>query len=184
MIPPAATEAVKQAMKQALPRERAAGATCGAILAINTAGNLLQWNLHVHGIVSEGLFDRQDQFHHMPDLDAKLIEDLFCEELLAELLKEKRISSGLVSLMATWRHSGFSVHSTRAPADPKDPAFFHMLRTMARPTVALSKISFDPKKEKVVYRANFNSMLGTDRIEILRHIAKKERAPPEEHPTA
>jgi len=40
------------------------------------------------------------------------------------------------------------------------------------PTVALSKMSFDPKNEKVVYRAGFNVMLETDRIEILRQIAK------------
>jgi len=111
-------------MKEALPRVSAAGATCGAILAIHTAGNLLQWNPRVHGIVSEGLFDRQSKFHHMPDLDAKLVKDLFCEKLLAELLKNKRISSGLVSSMASWRHSGFSVHSTRAPADAQDPAIF------------------------------------------------------------
>jgi len=46
-------------MKEALPRDSVASATCGAILAIHTAGNFLQWNPYVHGIVSEGLFDRQ-----------------------------------------------------------------------------------------------------------------------------
>jgi len=169
-----AFEAVKQAMKDALPQGSAASATCGAILAIHTAGNLLQWNPHGHGIVSEGLFDRQGQFHHIPDLDAKLVDDLFFEKLLTELLKNKRISPGLVASMATWRHSGFSVHSTRAPADPKDPAFFHMLRYMARPAVALSKMSFDPKDEKVIYIAGFNALLGTDRIEVetLEFVAK------------
>jgi len=65
LIPRCAFEAVKRAMNESLPRNIAAGATCGAILTIHTAGNLLQWNPHVHGIVSEGLFDRQDQFHHM-----------------------------------------------------------------------------------------------------------------------
>jgi|GEM_PF-3052125 len=65
LISRCAFEAVKQAIKEALPRVSAAGATCGAILAIHTAGNLLQWNPHVHGIVSEGFFDRQGQFHHM-----------------------------------------------------------------------------------------------------------------------
>ena len=60
------------------------------------------------------------------------------------------------------------------PADPQDPAFFHMLRYMARPAVALSKMTFDPKNEKVIYRANFNAMLGTDRIEVdpLEFVAK------------
>jgi len=50
--------------------------------------------------------------------------------------------------------------------------------------VALSKMTFDPKNEKVIYRANFNAMLGTDRIEILEHIAIKDRAPPEGHSAA
>ena len=40
--------------------------------------------------------------------------------------------------------------------------------------MALSKMSFYPKKEKVIYRANFNAMLGTDRIEVdpLEFVAK------------
>ena len=103
---------------------------------------------------------------------------------MTELLKKKRISPGLVSSMATWQHSGFSVHSTRTPADPKNPAFFHMLRYMARPAVVLSNMTFDSENEKVVYRAYFNAMQGFDRIEILRYIAKKDRAPPEGHPAA
>jgi len=164
LIPRCAFEAVKQAMKESLPRDSAAGATCGAILAIHPTGNLLQSNPHVHGIVSEGLFDRQGQFHQMPDLDAKLIEDLFCEKLSTELLRQERISHSLVSSIATWRQSGFSVHSTRAPADPRDPAFFHRLRYMARPAVALSNRIFDSENEKVVYRANFNAMLGFERM--------------------
>jgi len=56
-----------------------------------------QWNPHVHGVVSEGLFDRQGKFHHIPDLDAKLVEDHFCEKLLIELLTIKRIPIGSVS---------------------------------------------------------------------------------------
>ena len=76
--------------------------------------------------------------------------------------------------MATWRHSGFSTHSKPAPADPKDPAFFHMLRYMRRPAAALSRIAFAPAGEKVVYTAEFNPMLGTDRIEVdlLEFLAK------------
>jgi len=75
LIPRCAFEALKQAMKEALPCDSAAGWAYGAILAIHTAGNLLQWNPHIHGIVSEGLIDRQGKFHHLPDLDAKLVED-------------------------------------------------------------------------------------------------------------
>jgi len=93
---------------------------------------------------------------------------------LAELLTNKRISPGLVASMVAWRHSGFSVHSKGSPADPQDPAFCHMLRSMKRPTVALSKMTFDSENGKVIYRANFNAMLGTDRIEVepLEFIAK------------
>jgi len=49
-----------------------------------------------------------------------------------------------------------------------------MLRYMARPAVALSKMTFDSENEKVIYRANFNAMLGTDRIEVesLEFVAK------------
>jgi hypothetical protein len=181
LIPKCAFEAVKLAMKEAVARGVAeCGGTPGAILAIHTAGNLLQWNPHVHGIVTEGFFDRDGMFVHLPDLHAKFgdlhakfgdlhaksVELLFGELLLKELLKKERISPGLVSSMAAWRHSGFSTHSKPAPSDPADPAFFHMLRHMKRPTVAISRIALDPDRGKVVYTADFNPMLGTDRIEV------------------
>ena len=158
--------AVKQAMREGLTHDAAGDGTPGAVLAIHTAGNLLQWNPHLHGIITEGFFDRAGRFHHLPELDPKLVEILFEEKLLKELLKRERISPRLVFSMASWRHSGFSIHSKPAPADPKDPAFFHMLRYMKRPAVALSRIAFDPASEKIVYTADFNPMLGTDRIEI------------------
>ena len=93
---------------------------------------------------------------------------------MKELLKKERISPRLVSSMAAWRHSGFSTHSKPAPADPDDPAFFHMLRYMKRPAEALSRIAFDPAGEKGVYTANFSPVLGTDRIEVdpLEFLAK------------
>jgi len=174
LIPKCAIKAVRQAMKKTLPRGAVAGAAPGAVLAIHTAGNLLQWNPHVHGIITEGLFDREGRFHHLPGLDPKLVDILFGELLLKELLKKERISPALVSSMATWRHSGFSTHCRPAPADPKDPSFFQMLRYMKRPAVALSKIAFDPDEGKVVYTADFNPMLGTDRIEVdpLEFLAK------------
>ena len=166
LIPKCAFEAVKQAMKEAVARDAAECGTPGAVLAIHTAGNLLQWNPHVHGIVTEGFFDRDGRFIHLPDLDPKFVEILFGELLLKELLKKERISPGLVSSMATWRHSGFSTHSKPAPSNPDDPAFFHMLRYMKRPAVAISRIALDPNLGKVVYTADFNPMLGTDRIEV------------------
>lgn len=41
-----------------------------------------------------------------------------------------------------------------------------MLRYMKRPAVALSKIAFDSDSGKVVYMADFNPLLRTDRIEV------------------
>ena len=65
--------AVKQAMKETMSRNNLGYGTPGAILAIHTAGNLLQWNPHIHGIVTEGLFDRGGRFVHLPDLDSNLV---------------------------------------------------------------------------------------------------------------
>ena len=129
-------------------------------------------------------FDREGRFHHLPEADAKLVENLFGAMLLKELLKKERIPPALVSSMATWRHSGFSAHSKPAPADPDDPAFLHMLRYMKRPAVALSRIAFDADGGQVIYTADFNPMPGTDRIEVgaleftakvLTHVPEKNK---------
>jgi len=46
LLPRYAFLAVSKAMKDALFRGSAPGATCGAILTIHTAGKLSQWNPH------------------------------------------------------------------------------------------------------------------------------------------
>jgi len=99
-----AFEAVKQAMKDALPRGTAADATCSAILAIHTAGNLLQWNPHVHGILSEGLFDRQERNHHIPDLDAKLVEDLLTYSRCGEKMRVVSVITDPVVIEKILKH--------------------------------------------------------------------------------
>jgi len=142
-----AFEAVKQTMKETLSGNAAGDWRPGAILAIHTAGNLLQWNPHIHGIITEGLFDRAGKFHHLPELDAKFVENLFGENLLKELLKKERISPRLVASMAAWRHSQRGGRQ-KGPA-AADPTFStgsyargteNLLRPHAREIIGLKSI--------------------------------------------
>jgi|GEM_PF-1626019 len=100
------------------------------------------------------------------------------------LLSNKRISPGLVASMTTLRHSGFSVHSTRSPADPKILPFFTCCATWQGLRWLSQKCPSILKKEKVIYRANVNAMLGTDRIQVepfefvakvLMHVPEKNK---------
>jgi hypothetical protein len=165
LLPRCAFEAVRAAMRETLQDGAASNEAPGAVLALHPAGNLLQWNPHAHGMFTEGLLDREGTFRHLPDLRLEYVEALFQTSLLEALLARERISPALLASMASWNHSGFSVHSKPAPADPRDPGLSRMLRYMKRPAVALARIAVEKEEGKVIYTADFNPLLGTDRIE-------------------
>ena len=97
LLPRCAFEAVKWAMQEALPQGAEKNKVPGAVMALHTTGSLLQWNPHVHGLISEGVMDQEGRFHPIPNLQASQVESLFQPLLLDALLEKKRISPALVA---------------------------------------------------------------------------------------
>ena len=83
------------------------GAMPGAILTINTAGQFLAFNPHIHGIVTCGGFLANGDFEAAPAIDMKTVRELF-EAKVFSLLREKGlISHELVDKIRSWKHTGF-----------------------------------------------------------------------------
>jgi len=73
----------------------------------------------------------------------------FKREVFSVLFGEELISPELVEKIASWRHSGFSVHS-KVKASTKEETE-RVGKYMVRSLLSLERLAFDEKEEKVSY---------------------------------
>ena len=76
----------------------------GAIIAIQTFGDLLWYNPHLHVLISDGCFHESGMLTVVPAIDTHALEQLFRHKILKLLLSEGGITATTVALMAKWRH--------------------------------------------------------------------------------
>jgi len=86
----------------------------GLILLVQTFGDLLTFNPHIHVLAADGVFRADGAFVVLPAIPVKLLEGGFRSEVLKRLVAEGAISERLSASLLAWRHSGFSVHTACA----------------------------------------------------------------------
>jgi len=92
----------------------------GIVVAVATAGDLLQWHPHLHLITTDGGRSADGSWHTPAEWDSERLMRLFRERLLGILLDKRAISQELVRKLLAWRHPGFSAHvGDRVAAEDK-----------------------------------------------------------------
>ncbi len=105
---------------------------------------------HIHLVVTEGGADRDGRFHLLPAISDGFLAQTFSREVFSLLLNEELISEALVEKMATWRHSGFSVHNKVRAKTRKEAE--RVGKYMIRPLLSLERLCLDEKQGQVCYR--------------------------------
>ena len=82
----------------------------GAVIAVQTFGDFLNFNSHLHIIATDGCFDSHDNFIVGTLPNPSDLDDLFRTEVFRMLKKERKINDSLIENMMTWHHSGFNVY--------------------------------------------------------------------------
>ena len=82
----------------------------GASIAVQTYGVFLNFNPHLHAIVSDGCFSKNGDFHMDPGFMLEDLEEIFQYEVLKILKKEGKITDTVIENILSWRHSGFNVY--------------------------------------------------------------------------
>ena len=99
-----------EALSEYMRRGVGADARPGIVVSIATAGDLLQWHVHLHVLATDGAFSDDATFHPLAARDGEALMRLFRERLLARLALKHAISQELVTKLMAWRHPGFSAH--------------------------------------------------------------------------
>jgi hypothetical protein len=84
-------------------------ARCGTVLALHSAGELLNKHPHVHGIFLSGAISQNGSFTPVHVYQSAL-SALFDQKVLRELVEVGRLSKVHIDNMLGWEHSGFNVH--------------------------------------------------------------------------
>jgi hypothetical protein len=129
------------------------------VLYVQTFGDLVTFNPHIHALVADGVFLPSGTFQVLPPLP----EDTLCQALRRKLLDflcaEGVLNTGLAERMRQWRHSGFSVHNRirtqAADAEGRQRLACYMIRC----PFALEKMRFDQQSGMVIYRSRLHATL-------------------------
>jgi hypothetical protein len=135
------------------------GASPGAVVAVQTFGDFLNFNPHLHIIATEGCFDDQDGFMVGPQPDPKALEQAFRLEVFKMLKKEGKILSTVIDNMLSWHNSGFNIFCSR-PTDPNDQNGLERLaQYIIRAPISQERMVYIPASQaadglaRVIYQA-------------------------------
>ena len=86
----------------------------GAAIAVQSFGDFLHYNPHLHVLATDGFFYNDAAFRVCPPPDCGALEKLFRHEVLKMLKSEGKINELIIKNMMNWRHSGFNVYCGKA----------------------------------------------------------------------
>jgi hypothetical protein len=94
-------------LKQTVPYD---DAVAGVVIALQTFGDFLGFNSHLHVIATDGCFYGNGSFKACPRLNPKDLVGLFRYEVFKMLKSEGKINNVFIENMMNWRHRGFNVY--------------------------------------------------------------------------
>jgi len=110
----------------------------GAAMVLQTSGEALRFNPHLHSLVTDGAFTKDGTFHKLPYFSNEKFTAVFAVKVLSLMRRAGLIDTDRIELINTWEHSGFSVWAGE-PVDAADCTKF-IARYMDRGPLSLQKL--------------------------------------------
>jgi len=124
----------------------------GAVVSIQTFGDLLSFHPHLHILVTDGAFQGDNEFVLAPLFDPDKLEEIFRKKVFHMLLTEGRLTRELVEMHSTWRHSGFHVFCGEPIAPEDETARENIARYIVRASLSQERLTYLENQGKVVYK--------------------------------
>jgi len=129
------------------------GKTPGMIMALHTAGSLLNWHPHIHAIALDGGVDPRQNFIQLPEeIDTALLQEFFAEKVLSFLLEAELVDQTTVDSMRSWKHSGFNVYAGSPIGAGESDARCFLARYLKKAPLSLERLSIDESGVEPVVR--------------------------------
>jgi len=154
----------------------------GMVAVIQTFGDSLKWNPHIHALCSRGGWNAAGEWFPLPYIDARAAEHLFRHKVFRLLQKQGLLSDERMALLSSWRHSGFSVDNS-VTLYPRDAVGLERLgRYILRSPVSLERMDYSLDTEQVVYHSKpGHDREAPERLEPMEFIARLLTHIPDPH---
>ena len=129
------------------------------ILYVQTFGDLVTFNPHIHALVADGVFLPSGTFRVLPPLPEAALCEALRHKVLGFLCKEGVLDTELEQRMLNWRHSGFSVHNRVHTIADDAEGRQRLARYMIRCPFSLEKMRYAPDSGRVIYRSKPHATL-------------------------
>ncbi len=125
----------------------------GATIAIQSFGDFLQFNPHLHILCSDGCFCEDGIFKVAPRFHTKTLEEIFRHKVFKMLLSKGKITEELIWMLMNWRHSGFNVFCGPRIQPGEEKAMENLARYIIRASFSQERMSYLPEESKVNYQS-------------------------------
>ena len=125
LLPRCAFRAVRLLYQEHFDRR---AALPGMVASIQTFGSALNFNPHVHALVTDGVLEHGGPFLPLTTPELAVLNELFRRLVLAALVKAERLSESFRDRLLTWRHSGFSVYGAQVVLPEETGRIAHLAR--------------------------------------------------------
>ena len=156
--------------------------TPGFICVLHTFGRPLEWNPHVHCLISEGGVGSFTPWRRITHFNYTYLRNAFCTALLNEMHKHigdsfKKTKSFIYNLCK----DGFYVYAKPQKCEPNTVAKY-IGRYLGRPVIATSRIdAYDGESVTFHYNRHEDDVLVTEKIPALELIGRLIQHIPEKH---
>ncbi len=144
-----AWESLKDFFQETTPEE---GAVPGAAVAIQSFGDFLGFNPHLHILGTDGCFYGDGMFRVAPRFETKHLEEIFRHKVFKMLLSKGKITQDLVSMLLSWRHSGFNVFCGPRIQPGDQQAMENLARYIIRASFSQERMTYSKEESKVSYQ--------------------------------
>ena len=128
--------------------------TPAAICCIQTFGDFLGFNPHLHILAADGGFKENGTFYAVAaDLNGSNLEPLFRHKILSMLKKRGLIGDRVIELICSWRHSGFNVYCTERIYPHGSQSMENLARYIIRASFSQERLSYVVNESKVIYKS-------------------------------
>jgi hypothetical protein len=129
------------------------GPVGGAVVAIQSFGDFLGFNPHLHILCSDGCFYGEGTFRVSPRFDTKLMEEIFRHKIFKLLMSKGKITQELVDMVMKWHHSGFNVFYGERIQPGDETAMENLARYIVRASFSQERMTYIRDESKVIYQS-------------------------------
>jgi len=137
------------------------GGSLAAVAVIQTFGDLLSFNPHIHILTADGCFG-QDGLFYVPsiNIDTASLEKLFVHRIFKMLLKKNFIGQRTIDLILSWAHTGFSVYCGKRICPSDKISTENLARYIIRASFSQERMEYYPDRPMVTYKSKYGGQVA------------------------